>query len=66
MLVINPKLNIPITILDNDTGKSWDMFFYYKESGRVALAFDCPNNIRITNAKKAERKEIDNEPQRKF
>lgn len=61
MLIIKPSLNKPIKITDTLSGSEWNLYFFYQAGGKVALAFDAPQSIRIENTAKTakERKSLE-------
>ena len=57
MLIVEPSANCPIEVYDSDSGNKWKVTFYYRKGGITALAFDCPESVRVFNtAKKAKSK----------
>ena len=61
MLVTNPSLNKAIQILDTESGTQWQLLFFYQAGGKIALGFDAPETVIITNtARRAGRKETEN------
>ena len=65
MLVKKPKLNVPITITDTESGKEWDFWVYFNHDGKIYLAFDIPDSIKIKQGIMPRRQDFKNEINKK-
>ena len=48
-LVIVPIPGRPIEIRDLNTGQMWTVVYYIRKNGVPSLAFEAPQNIRISH-----------------
>lgn len=55
MLVIEPRLNKKIVIKDTVSGTEWELWYFYREGGTVALAFDAPLSVQITDTSRTKK-----------